>query len=484
MRWMLCIGVYLAGCLNPPAVEDASPIVVLAVQPEGPIEPQTPIEIVFSGSVEPPSSGWPIAIKTEDGTSVAHDIEVLSPEVISLRPKPYWPSTQVWIELGQGLQGAPSVEPPSAPMLVVVEQPTVPPMAALLSPAPSSLSPANLRYVTVSRGLQSAEFYLEGPQTITTRPLALDEQGRALLALEGELSPGATYSLRTRSSELLLAEGASSLIRTSTVFDDQAPTVLTTKVHFEGGTAIVEVCADEPVLLQGRAESGGGGAGRALIPALIPSERALGRFTGLQPDQDYKFWVEVFDPSGQHAAPLEIPVRTAAAMAVRISEVVPQPLHDWGDSAPVGLPFDSAPGTGAVSSADEWVELVNMGSAPIDLTRAGLQLRVLDASPVEQPLSSAPGMFFGAGGNLQNWWPGEALVIRPRGDMATRALTLELRWGNQVLDRVHFGDGADSVHPGGAPPDLEHEARARDVLGRWAWCAPTPGDPRPTRDCR
>ena len=40
-----------------------------------------------------------------------------------------------------------------------------------------------------------------------------------------------------------------------------------------------------------------------------------------------------------------------------------------------------------------------------------------------------------------------------------------------------MGRGAD--HPGGGPPDLIREALARSPDGRWRWCRPTPGDPRP-----
>jgi len=159
---------------------------------------------------------------------------------------------------------------------------------------------------------------------------------------------------------------------------------------------------------------------------------------------------------------------------VQLTEVVPTPLHDWGSEVD-GVGLDGRPGTGAVTDADEWIEVVNVSDRAVDLTQVDLRVRVRDATPVEHDLAASAQLYFGRGGDITRWGVGEPLVLRPRGSMAQRDVTIEIVWGEQVLDRVYLGRTAGADHAGGMPPDLDHEAIARDG-DVWRWCRPSPGE--------
>ena len=482
MKTKLCtFGLLLAGCLSAPEQPTLPAPIEVALLPERAITPEEPVRVRFSAPVAAPQS-WPIEVTDTSGAKVEHHQTPLDEQTVELAPLPVWRSARYFVVIGEGISGVNGQAISSAPLSFEVEQAPPEPRASVVWPLPTARAPSNLRYMVISTlGVDERRFGLSSSSgQVSTQLLESSSSGLRLLELRAPLQPGSQYNLQAE-PQVLIPDGPSGQVHTSTLADASPPEVLATKVRFEGDRAIVEVCASEPVLVRGRAQ--GPGEALPLIASLRPALRLEGVISDLSPQTDYEITLEVFDPAGNAAEPISIPIHTAAAVTARISEVVPQPLHDWGDSAGGGQPFDARPGVGAVSAADEWVELVNMGTAPIDLTRAGLRLRLVDTSPMEQPLQTAPGMYFGSGGSIERWWPGEALVVRPRGDMSSRNLTVELLWGAQVLDRVRFGSGTDVVHPGGPPPDLAHEARARDVLGHWAWCSPTPGDPRPTRDC-
>ncbi|CAN0479583.1 unnamed protein product, partial [Laminaria digitata] len=122
-------------------------------------------------------------------------------------------------------------------------------------------------------------------------------------------------------------------------------------------------------------------------------------------------------------------------------------------------------GLGAVNDNDEWVELVNLSERAVDLLQAGLELRALDGSPSVTPVDAAPALYFGAGGSVRSWKPGEALVVRPRGSLSQRELRLELYGSGALLDTLQIGGVGEADHPGGGLLDTVHEAIARDQHG-------------------
>jgi hypothetical protein len=138
--------------------------------------------------------------------------------------------------------------------------------------------------------------------------------------------------------------------------------------------------------------------------------------------------------------------------AVLINEVVTDPQQDWNDSTGGnGIPFDTTPGNGTVSSSDEWIELLNVTECSLDLT--GWSLVMSDTSPATQVLGEGNAVLrFSNGGSLTDFRPGERLVIgNPKGAL-NNDVYIELRdaTGRRV-DDVEIGDDPEHDGPDGAP---------------------------------
>lgn len=203
----------------------------------------------------------------------------------------------------------------------------------------------------------------------------------------------------------------------------------------------------------------------------------------LMPKSNYEGEIIVTDFCGQQTT-FTIPAFTTVAQAeVEITEVVATPLHDWSDNLPNNDPYDRYPGNGTVSSVDEWIELRNVSNETIVIGQAGIYVRVIDASPTETWLSNAPAIRIGDSLDGNTWKPGEFLVFRPFGTLNQTDYIIEVFSGRRRLDRLVIGDQMDSSHSGGRPPDLAHEALAKDNAGYWRWCRPTPGHLTIDLDC-
>jgi hypothetical protein len=265
-------------------------------------------------------------------------------------------------------------------------------------------------------------------------------------------------------------------LRVGTRPDTARPQIRLREVRPEGSAVVAEWTSDEPVWARLELD------GRATEPeATLLGHRGLRfRWSGLAPGPHrVSGWFE--DLAGHRTPISPLTFEAPERLRIAVTEVVTTPLRDWGDSEPAGLPFDAWPGGGTVSETDEWVELVNRGDRAIDLTAVPVEVRAVDATPSITVVRGAPGLYFGSGGTLEAWGPGEALVVRLRGNMASRDLGIEVWVGEEPLDAIAIGEGG--VADGGAPPDPVHEALAW-AGDAWRWCRPTPGDPRPALQCR
>ena len=122
---------------------------------------------------------------------------------------------------------------------------------------------------------------------------------------------------------------------------------------------------------------------------------------------------------------------------VKINEVVVFPHHDWSDEG--GTPFDAVPGaTLPVSVRDQFIELRNDGTDPVDLT--GWTLEMSDPVPVTTQLSSHPDVVFEEGSSLIAFAPGALLVIGDPEDRGSTDVYIVLRdqYG-RVVDDVEIG---------------------------------------------
>ena len=153
------------------------------------------------------------------------------------------------------------------------------------------------------------------------------------------------------------------------------------------------------------------------------------------------------------------------ATRVLISEVVTAPVSDWSHSDSNGAPFNGTPGTGLVSTDDEFIEIYNAGDCPVDLSNWTLAIN--DDDPSEGLLGVIGTFVPGAGSTLGALQPGSYAVIGNPQDTMSNDVYIVLRdEAGNVIDDVEIGgftasrdtekDGIDDGAPG---PDQNGFAR-------------------------
>lgn len=485
----------VAGCFEPPVLP--VPVEAVAILPEGLVVPDSPVVVVFSGPVHPAGpadSTEPealiadvLAVRDRDGAPVAFD-GVNEGARWRLRPRPSWPGGEVLRVMPLGPDsvlddgGAPVEWPDEG---LVFEVAPVGPVrrTAIRWPTPGVPVAAGVQWIAVedaAEGAASAWLRREDDALEAVRRETIGAVTRFALRAGpcGGLCPGAMYRLDLPGGEVVA--GVRAQVETSTQVDLRAPSFTFAEVDVRPGEVEVRWAADEPVRVTARWTGP-----QLAVEAVVGLGRAgVWRSNEpLEPGVTYDLTLSATDLFERTGATIERRLIGPAPVQVALSELVPTPRSDWSDSEPRGEPFDESPGQGTVSSTDEWVELINISESSIDLEAAGLRLLTLDGTPAETVVAAAPALRFGDGGSPGAWRPGEALVVRPRGDMTQTSLTVEVWAGVLLLDQVVLGDGPEADHPGGSPPDLVREALARSPAGRWRWCRPTPGDPRPNSAC-
>lgn len=483
---MLLLGA--AGCwLEPPQAVDAKPAIYFERHPSGLVSPRDVVRLSWREDIlvkRPP--------RVEVDGGPLDPLISIQDDALDLVPRTAWPEGAVSIAFEDGdVEDAEGLPRSVVPVVFTVSS-TEParglePELVVRRPVPGSEAPSNLTWIS-----------LAGAPLEVSSVTLMSKQGRSAVAGSLSEGPGAR-AFRIQSGpwceqscvpDVLRivaptpgVSGPLGEVRTGTAADWTPPFIESVKVSAQPGRLVVDLSTDEPVLADGEWNAGDarGGLGATSEPGwkhrLVGSDPAPPALATVRMD------IRVEDLGGNTSSTVTW-VEMPPPLNIRITELVPAPRRDWGDSKSAGEPFDNWPGGGTVSSADEWVELVNFGGEHLDARGLGLELRCLDGSPATTMLDSAPAARFGDGGSFALWAPGEALVVRTRGDMAQTDLVLELWAGALLLDRVRLGQGPEANHPGGSPPDLDHESVARTVDGRFAWCRPTPGDPSPSSYCR
>ena len=483
-RTLVGLGWWMYGmataCFWAPALPE--PTTVDAVEPQGLIEPASSVHIVFS---RPVSAEGRLLALDRDGVPIPITVTA-DGHRWRLTPQPVWPAGELVRVTADGelvdVEESRVVWPEGDVFFEVAPRPLAH-RWAVRWPTPGLPAPAGLRWLA-----------LEGAGTSTTVWLVADDHripGRRREHVDGlvrfvleegpcfGLCANTTYRIEAGAGDEVM-DGIRGQVRTATDTDENPPRFEVAEVEVRPGRIEVRWACDEPVLVTARVL----GEGLDFEAGVGLGRTGVWNFDApLEPGRDYDLTVTAHDLVDRLGAGPERRVVGPAEVQVVLRELVPTPRSDWGDSEPRGQPFDQSPGSGTVSSADEWIELVNASEQSIDITAAGLRILTLDRTPAETTVVTAPALRFGDGGAIDRWRPGEALVVRPRGDMSQSDLTVEVWAGALLLDRLVLGDGPDADHPGGGPPDLEREALSRSVDGRWRWCRPTPGDARPNDAC-
>jgi hypothetical protein len=120
---------------------------------------------------------------------------------------------------------------------------------------------------------------------------------------------------------------------------------------------------------------------------------------------------------------------------VKISEVVVTPTHDWSGATPA---YTGPPGSGSISSDDEYIELLNADDVPVDLR--DWVLRIKDAEIKNTKIGTQGTLVFSAGSTIENFMPGGYLVIgNPTGTSSTDLYVTLLSPSGAVVDDVEIG---------------------------------------------
>jgi hypothetical protein len=121
-------------------------------------------------------------------------------------------------------------------------------------------------------------------------------------------------------------------------------------------------------------------------------------------------------------------VAPACADVIRITEVVTDPQSDHNESAGGnGVAFDDVPGSGSITSSDEWVELANVGSETFDLT--GFSLSFLDSTPSTYVFGTTTTgtLLFSGTASLTSFAPGDFLLLGNPPGALNNKIDLEFR---------------------------------------------------------
>jgi len=136
--------------------------------------------------------------------------------------------------------------------------------------------------------------------------------------------------------------------------------------------------------------------------------------------------------------------RTCADSTLLITEAVTDPQADHSENAGGnGAPYDAVPGSGTVSTVDEFVEIHNGGLAPLDLT--GWTLEFLDTTPEQYVFGVSTGgvLLFSAGAALDLFPAGAYLVLGNPPGALNNAIDLVLRDpSGGLVDTFSVADGA------------------------------------------
>jgi len=426
--------------------------------------------------------------KTEDEHSVNIMIERgFAPEEWLVRPLESWP-TSVEVAIVFMIENRTLAEFKFVPE----ERKWIgPPFVSLLSPQQIKKVPANIKFLVVDvlpmeRELKSLRLF----SSLHELEFAVAERlgaGRYAVKLRSGagfcagLCQEVEYEIWAEFADEVVSTGLS--LRTSSVADDIAPKLSVKDIKVGSDDISISLGTNEPILAIGRMSSAVESSVELHTTQYFLGGLVLSNSAPLTPGTFYNGEIEVWDLSGNQENYNTGLFKTAERLDIEITEIVPTPLKDWNDSETNGEPFDPFPGKGTVSSADEWVELVNRSSLSIDIRKSDLYVRVIDSRPSETSIRSAPAAFLSDKQKEAIWLPNTALVLRLRGEMNQTDVIVQVFQGSRLLDEVVIGKDLDSVHFGGRTPRPEFESIAKDEFGDWRWCIPSPGGATRRTEC-
>jgi hypothetical protein len=197
-----------------------------------------------------------------------------------------------------------------------------------------------------------------------------------------------------------------------------------------------------------------GGGGVPPVPDAAPGADAPGPTVDAAPTDGGNDPTVDAAPGVDGAVPPDAgPVPTTAVV---INEVVLAPQQDWGSTSNGNIPFDGTPGTGTVSSRDQYIEILNTGTTPVSLI--GWRIEITDSSDGAEVTPLAPNMeagielVFSVGSTQAALLPGGFAVLgNPNGTVGLDAYIVLKDNRGVVVDDVEIGDENENDAEDGAP---------------------------------
>lgn len=148
-----------------------------------------------------------------------------------------------------------------------------------------------------------------------------------------------------------------------------------------------------------------------------------------------------------------------------INEIVSYPINDWSHSDGAGAPFQNTPGAGAVNTLDEYVELLNLGPDPMNVS--DWTLEILGSESYITTIGADGVTVTTPGSTVTDLQPGHFLVIgNPAGNISSDAFLVLRDRADNIVDDVEIGGlttdrdrEEDGVGDGAPTPDRNGFAR-------------------------
>ncbi len=148
-----------------------------------------------------------------------------------------------------------------------------------------------------------------------------------------------------------------------------------------------------------------------------------------------------------------------------INEVVLDPQQDWNDSeGGDGNLFNAVPGTGTVTTSDEWIEIFNASGDTLDLSNWTLEMT--DSTPETHVIGGGSGteVFVPASASVSSFSPGAYLVIGNPIGSNNNDTYFALRNSSGVLvDDLEIGDDPEGDGDGDGAPEAGEDGNASDI---------------------
>lgn len=148
-----------------------------------------------------------------------------------------------------------------------------------------------------------------------------------------------------------------------------------------------------------------------------------------------------------------------------INEIVVDPQQDWSDSeGGDGVVFNDTPGTGSITTSDEWIELYNASSQSQDISNWTLEMN--DTTPEIHFIGGGSGteVFYPASSTSSNFLPGSYLIIgNPIGSNNNATYFILKDSQGRIVDDVEIGDDPESDGEGDGAPDAGEDGGATSI---------------------